>query len=90
MFINLPLRNFAFWKTFIEVIVMSGPADPEETKRKLLMMLSNGVFPNPDGTMTRLSPEVAGQMMKDVKAGGAPLTSDDGLDYDTLEAPNGP
>ncbi|MBK9586856.1 MAG: hypothetical protein KA099_07020 [Alphaproteobacteria bacterium] len=69
---------------------MNGPVDPEETKRKLLMMLSNGVFPNPDGTMTRLSPEVAGQMINDVKAGGAPLTSDDGLDYDTLEPSSGP
>ncbi len=69
---------------------MSGPVDPDATKQKLVMMLSKGLFPNPDGTFTPVSQEVAGQMIKDVQSGGAPLTTDDGLDYDTLELPSGP
>ncbi len=69
---------------------MSGPVDPEQTKSKLLMMLSKGYFPNPDGSVMPVSDNVAAQMMKDVQAGGAPLTNDDGLDYDTLEPSSGP
>jgi hypothetical protein len=63
---------------------MSALEDRDTQTLKLRMMLAQGKFPNPDGSYTEVSPDVASKMLQDIEQGTrAPVShDDDGLDYD--------
>lgn len=62
-----------------------GVYDPQDKKLKLEMMLSKGLFPNPDGSVTKVSEAVAASMLSDIHNAGksTAVLEDDGLDYET-------
>lgn len=67
---------------------MSTLEDRNEKTLTLRMMLAQGIFPNPDGSYTHVSPEVASKMLGDIEQGTkaqVPHEADD-LDY---EGPGG-
>lgn len=64
---------------------MSALEDRDTQTLKLRMMLAQGKFPNPDGSYTEVSPDVASKMLQDIEQGTrapAAVHEDDGLDYE--------
>lgn len=64
---------------------MSALEDRDAQTLKLRMMLAQGKFPNPDGSYTEVSPDVASKMLRDIEQGTrAPVGAhdEDGLDYE--------